>query len=203
MTTRKKSFGPYGSYELSDLMGNMNEAQVSAFVDECIQQAVRRPRPKPTTDQEEIRELSLLKDEDFQRDLASLVRDLVACDKTAIPQIVAFCFRQDREVPGYIKDLFADACWSIEHYEVRSWDVLFGSHLKKGAQLTAARRRRRLGFKVWHEVQRRRAAGEPISKDMFDAIAEGLEEVWGEKVGGTLASEAYREFKKRFKGFAK
>ena len=81
--------------------------------------------------------------------------------------------------------------------ELTSFDHdFFGGHLKKGAQLAAARRRLALGFTVWHAVEQRRAAGEPISKDMFDTIAGGLK-YEGKPVGGTLASEAYREFKKR------
>jgi hypothetical protein len=76
----------------------------------------------------------------------------------------------------------------------------FGSYLKKGAQLAAARKRKMLKAEVRFEVEERRAAGEPISKDMFDSIAEKLK-YQGKPVGGTVVSEVYREAKKRFKGW--
>jgi hypothetical protein len=196
---------PYEMCGLNRLLQNiraLSEAQLSAYIDKEVRQAVRRPRPKPTTDQEEIYELGLLKDEDFKRILTSLVQDLIAGDKTAMPQIIAFCFGNEREVPELAKAFFTEACRSIDAYESRSWDDVFGVKLKKGGQIEAARRRKFLGFEVWSAVEERQAAGEPISKDMFDAIAERLE-YGGKPIGGTLASEAYREFKKRFKGFVK
>jgi hypothetical protein len=189
---------------LNKLLQNIraqSEAQLSAYIDNEVRQAVRRPVALPTTDQQEEYELGLLKDEDFRRILTSLMRDLIAGDKTAIPQVVAFCFDNDREVPDLAKAFFIEACRALRMYEFRSWDDFFGSHLKKGAQLAAARKRKMLGAQVRHEVGERRAAGEPISKDMFDSIAKKLYR--GHRIGGTVVSEVYREAKKRFKGWAK
>jgi hypothetical protein len=118
---------PYEMCGLNELLQNIrakSEAQLSAYIDNEVRQAVRRPRALPTTDLQEEYELSLLKDEDFRRILVSLMRDLIAGDKTAIPRVVAFCFENDREVPDLAKAFFTEACRSIEGYEFRSWDSL-------------------------------------------------------------------------------
>ena len=194
---------PYGG--LNGLLQNiaaMDGAQLSAYLDEQVRPARTRSsfRTRPisltSAEQEEIYRLSRLSDEEFKTDAVRLMRALIAGDKTAIPHIVGLCLSNDREVPDLVKRLFVEACRSIGSYEFPSWDDFFGSHLKKGAQLAAARRRLALGFTVWAEVKERRTAGEPISKDMFEDIAKGLK-FEGKTIGGTLASEAYREFKKR------
>jgi hypothetical protein len=69
----------------------------------------------------------------------------------------------------------------------RTWEEVFGRPVKKGARLEDAKRRRKLAPIVWDKVGERHAAGEPLNKELFDAIGEEL------KCGGTLVYELYAE----------
>ena len=147
-----------------------------------------------------------LSDEEFQTAMGGLKRDHEAGNKGAVPSIIALCFADARPVPGWVQDEFWNACSDISWHRFKSWDDVFGRPLKKGAQLAAARRHRRLVIPVAHRVEQRVAGGEPIDKNMFDAIAEELrvdpavrhslrEKL---KIGGTLVGQVYDECKKVF-----
>jgi hypothetical protein len=77
-------------------------------------------------------------------------------------------------------------------HEIRSWDEVFGPPVKKGARLEDARRRQKLAPLVWDMVNERHAAGEPLNKELFDAVGEDL------GCGGTLAYELYDKVRKFF-----
>jgi hypothetical protein len=70
-------------------------------------------------------------------------------------------------------------------HEIKSWDEVFGRPLKKGKQQTVERKKRLLGYPVLMRVWERHAAGEAISKPLFEAVGREL------GVSGTVAAEIY------------
>jgi hypothetical protein len=132
-----------------------------------------------------------------QADLDKLKRDFDAGDKGAVISAIEVCFRNESPVPGWAQNEFINVCGDIHFGRSKSWDEVFGRPHKKGAQLGAMRRKKRLGLPVLVRVRERHAGGEPIGKDLFDSVGEEL------GIGGTLVSEIYSEAKKGFDEFMK
>jgi hypothetical protein len=110
---------------------------------------------------------------------------------------INICFHSETAVPGWVQAEFTNACTNVRIGLFKSWDEVFGRPHKKGAQLGAVRRKRPLRIPILNRVEERHAAGEPISKDLFDSVGAEL------GIGGTLVSEIYSEAKKMHDEFMK
>ncbi len=151
----------------------------------------------------------LVGDEEFQAEICRISRKIDAGDKGAILEGIYYCICQDRPVDGHIAGEFFNAYTAVIWHHHKSWDDVFGRPLPRGAQLIAARRHARLRMSVTRRVEKLVAAGEPIDKNMFDAIAEELRDdpvvahSLGNdrkhlKIGGTLVGKIYAECKERW-----
>lgn len=111
-------------------------------------------------------------------------------DKGALLHTLCSCFQTDRMVPEWARQKFVEAMLLNYQYAIRSWDEVFGPPVDKGTRLSDARRRQKLAPLVWHKVCVRHEAGEPLNKELFEAVGEEL------GCGGTLAYELFDETRK-------
>jgi hypothetical protein len=146
---------------------------------------------------EAARRASRRLDKHVQADLDRLWEALEAGDKGAVLSAINICFHSETAVPGWVQSEFTNACTNVRIGLFKSWDEVFGRPHKKGAQLGAVRRKRPLRIPILNRVEERHAAGEPISKDLFDSVGAEL------GIGGTLVSEIYSEAKKMHDEFMK
>jgi hypothetical protein len=114
-------------------------------------------------------------------------------DQCALLYFMRFCFDQGRDVPAWAKERFSSAVERALDYEIKSWSEVFGAPLEKGGQLPPKQRSLRLG-EVWKLVNERRRAGEPLNKDLYEAVGREL------GIGGaTVVEEMYGEVSKEFR----
>jgi hypothetical protein len=146
--------------------------------------------------------------EEFRAGIESLFHESNAGNKGAVLQAIDMCFFCRRPVPAWVQSAFFNAYGDVTSGLFKSWDDVFGRPHKKGTQPAATRRRRRLATPIINLVRERQAAGEPISKDLFEAVGEEVQELisrgyLGEdnkkfSCKGTLVAEIYYEYKKAF-----
>jgi hypothetical protein len=98
---------------------------------------------------------------------------------------IAFCLAIHDPIPDWTRKPFITAVNRVNSLEVRSFDDVFGHPLKKGKHLEPAQRRLRFSGLIFDRVRERRAAGEPITKDLLESVGEEF------NVRGTVASEMY------------
>jgi hypothetical protein len=104
--------------------------------------------------------------------------------------MVFLCARDGRPIPEWARSELFNIEGEVRSGQFKSWDDVFGRPVKKGAQLKAIQRRRKLWLDVCLEVHKRQKAGSPIEPDMFEAVGEEL------GITGALAREVYYHFKK-------
>ena len=92
-------------------------------------------------------------------------------------------------IPPWLKQAFQNAYGAKSAYKIKSWDEVFGRPLKKGIRLARERRNNRIANDIYERVVERHIAGEPIDKNLFEAVGKNF------GVGGTVASELYYEVK--------
>jgi hypothetical protein len=114
-------------------------------------------------------------EEEFLTKIRRLREDYEAGDKGALLSAIQLCFSDCRPVPIWAMSDFCNAIGGISSLMFTSWDEVFGRPLKKGAQPAAIQRRRRLATPIMFAVRERRDAGEPISMEMFEAVAKEIQ----------------------------
>jgi len=110
-------------------------------------------------------------------------------DKAQILECLYWCFRQHVPIPPWLEQAFQNAYEAKFAYKIRSWDEVFGRPLKKGIRPERELRNNRIANDLYDRVVERHRAGEPIDKNLFQAVGEDF------GVGGTVASELYYEIK--------
>lgn len=108
-------------------------------------------------------------------------------NKFSLMLAIRICACNSSVLPSWIVEGYIGAFDEILNYRSKDWNEVFGSPIKKGAQLNALEKKRRLEFAVLNEVKL-------IRKSNPDqAIDAGLFELVGNKfnIGKTLAAEYY------------
>jgi hypothetical protein len=113
-------------------------------------------------------------------------------DSTVLLRYMYACFTEGFAVPPWVQENFRVAMDKFHSREIKSWDEVFGRPLPKGKQLATERRKLRLSGPIYERVYRRRMAGEPVTKALFDEV--------GKEVGvsGTVAAEIYYDLVRGF-----
>jgi hypothetical protein len=147
-----------------------------------------------------------LPDEEFRVGMDQFFQEVNAGNKGAIIGAVVYCLMDNRPVPSWVTSDLFNAYSAVTSGRHKSWDDVFGRPHEKGAQLAAMRRRGRLAIPIMNGVRKRQAAGEPISKNLFEAVGEEVQELisrgyLGEdnkkfSCKGTLVAKIYYERKK-------
>jgi hypothetical protein len=148
----------------------------------------------------------LANDDEFKAEIVHFLQEIDTGNKGAIRDAIFYCICQERPIHGHIASHFFNSYSDVKGHKHKSWDDVFGRPIAKGAQLIALRRHRQLSISVELAVIERVAAGEPIDKNMFDAIAEELRadpmiarKLGNDrkklKIGGTLVGKIYAKCK--------
>jgi hypothetical protein len=111
-------------------------------------------------------------DGDFAQYEGRMRNALESGDKAALLRFIAMCFDVGRAVPPWAQERFCNDVHKAACYEIKSWDEVFGRPLKKGKQLSAQRRRKQLGVKIFNRVNELAEAGEAVSKPLFERVGE-------------------------------
>jgi hypothetical protein len=131
----------------------------------------------------------------------SLLEALDREDHRALLFFMDFCFQQRRDVPPWAQKMFSAAVGKARDFEIKSWGEVFGRPLAKGGQLDKQRRKDRALARVWALVNKRRRAGEPRSKALFEAVGRELS-IGGATVVEEMYDKVLREFRERPEGYA-
>lgn len=115
-------------------------------------------------------------------------------DQGALLAAVATCAHYDLVMPDWVATNFLKAYRRGIHFQVRSWDEVFGRPLKKGRHLANARKRWEERLAVYNRVR------EILATKQDTPIDEALFELVGSELGlsKTVATELYYETKKMF-----
>ena len=145
---------------------------------------------------------------EFRARMDSLFQESSAGNKSAVLDAINWCFGCNRPIPGWVQSDFFNAYGDVTSGLLKSWDDGFGRPHKKGSQPAAARRRRRLAIPIMDAVRRRQAAGEAISKDLFESVGKEVQELISRGYlgpnnkkfccKGTLVAQIYYEAKRYF-----
>jgi hypothetical protein len=103
-------------------------------------------------------------------DIDALKRRYDAGEAFALLHAIKLCAAHELVMPDWLARAYLDKLRTVTHYEVRPLDQAFGSYLPKGSKLSAHRSRIVKGPRVWLEVTRRNAGGEPIDEQLFANI---------------------------------
>jgi hypothetical protein len=115
-------------------------------------------------------------------------------DKPAILLGLEYCINNNRPIPQWLATALRDAFRKVRMFEVKSWDDVFGRHLKKGKRLATERRNMQIAGPLFEMIRERHEAGTGIGRPLFNAV--GAE--FG--ISGTVASELYYEVIKELGG---
>jgi hypothetical protein len=111
-------------------------------------------------------------------------------DKRALLQAMAICFGVEIAVPSWLSEAFLEAYYSVP----KAWNDVFDRPIPKGKGTEAARRHRKIRFKLYNSVEERHARGEAKDNELFAAVGRDF---------GISRSAAYRHYEKfcdEFKG---
>lgn len=113
-----------------------------------------------------------------------------AGEKGRLLRIVKSYLKRNEPLPEWARDALIAAIDKADHFEIKSWDEVFGRLLKKGEQLASKRRHWVAERKVVKRVWDLRDEGKSITKELFDKV--------GKEVGvsGTVASDVYYDIMK-------
>jgi hypothetical protein len=106
-------------------------------------------------------------------------------------ETIFICFVSSFPIPRWCVDAFTKAFAPVGMNEAKSWDDAFGRLHKKGAHVSAKRRKETVGFAVYQEINRIRTETptRPIDEGLFDEVGDKF------GIGKTLADEYYYYWK--------
>ena len=125
-------------------------------------------------------------------ELDALQNQFASGDRYALATALRICANRALPMPAWVAAAYIKGYDAVNCLSATSWDVLFGPVIPKGKQLESLRRRSENWGAVWHEVQRRHAAGESIDDELFEDIGQKL------GIGATTAKEWYRSEKHHY-----
>jgi hypothetical protein len=96
-----------------------------------------------------------------------------------------YCMANHVLIPDWLAKAFGDAYHKVRCYEVKSWDDVFGRPLSKGKRLATERRNVQISSPLFHSVNDRHNAGQPIGKTLFSEVGKEF------GVSATTAEEIY------------
>lgn len=113
-------------------------------------------------------------------------------EKFALMQAIRECARCDLAMPRWVSKAYIRAFDDILNYKSKDWNEVFGSPLKKGANLNALRNQRMLQFDVYLAVCDilNSSPRQPIDIGLFEKVGERF------NIGKTLAQKYYYSAKK-------
>lgn len=88
-------------------------------------------------------------------------------------------------MPEWLAVEFMKRYRAVTHAQVASWDEAFGRQYSKGTHLSALRREREMGPKIYRAVEAARHAGAAVDKILFEEVGEEF------GLGATLTGELY------------
>lgn len=114
-------------------------------------------------------------------------------DNVALLDAVHLCAMYGIPMPAWCAQTFLNKYRSVIHYEKRTWDDAFGKPHPKNVQLSAKKKKHRLGIQVYSEVRRIRQEepDTPIDAGLFERVGKKF------GLGKTLAEEYYYQMAKR------
>src|SRR5262245_16922400 len=124
--------------------------------------------------------------------LAILKEKCEGGNKAAILKALHQCFLMNAPVPRWLRQAFVNAYENVAGFKAKSWDQAFGRPHPKRMRPQARKQYRDLRYPIAVSVHRRKAAGKPVDKRMFEKIAGELKRA-GEvaRISGTTVSEIY------------
>jgi hypothetical protein len=130
--------------------------------------------------------------QDFEKIMAQYQEAYENGNKGVILYAILDCVERDQLLPVWLKKAFFDAFWSVQDWEVRSWDDVFGKPHPKGTNLEATRNRILYPSKVYQRIEELREAGQAVGVALFEKVGREL------GIGGkTLTEQFYYQEKRR------
>jgi hypothetical protein len=119
-------------------------------------------------------------------------------DNEALLNALMMAIKHGLPLPVEARRMILDRFQRYYLFEVRTLDEAFGVSKPKGFRLKDRRRRNKARFPVIKKVRILIEQGEPIAPDLFDRVAEEVNErLTGElQISGTVAAELWYEHKK-------
>ena len=108
-------------------------------------------------------------------------------DKYALLHAIYVCATHDLLMPEWVKKAYIEGMYKVNNLEVRRLEDVFGSPLKKGEHIAAARKKNKYAARVCEEVGIAIRDGKAIDTALFEEIGLKL------GLGKTLVSEYYYE----------
>lgn len=109
-----------------------------------------------------------------------------AGDKNALIRAIKFCFNQEIVAPEWVVAAFFRATNKWYSMEVKELGEAFGLARRKGVNINALKKKRRLQFAVFNAVHDARQRQIRVDDELFEAIGAKLH------IGKTLAKEYLR-----------
>jgi len=121
----------------------------------------------------------------------TLKRDFESGNKSALLHGLYVCLELRRPIPEWLQHAFLKVFESVERYEIRTWEQVFGKPVPKSTHLKPRKRDAVLPLIIIEQVEELKRAGNKVNKDLFTEV--GKE--WG--INGTRAREIYYHEQKR------
>jgi len=116
--------------------------------------------------------------------LDELKRLYDAGDKSRLLAAIRHCGENKLVMPDWVVDEFRDGTDKWFRHEVRELGEALGVQ-RKGVNLNAADKQRRLKYQVYNRIEDARRSGEKLDEYLFQKVGESLH------IGKTLTSEYY------------
>lgn len=121
-----------------------------------------------------------------------LKRDFESGNKSALLHALYVCLELRRPIPEWLRHAFLEVFESVERYEIRTWEQVFGKPVPKGTHLKPRKRDAVLPLIIIENVEALKRAGRKVDKkDLFKEV--GKE--WG--INATRATEIYYAARRR------
>lgn len=108
-------------------------------------------------------------------------------NKYSLLRAIYLCSLYDLKLPEWVRNAYIESFSAIDEFKVKKLEDAFGSPLKKGEHLAAARKKKKNAKLVFAEVGIARRDGKAVDNELFEEIGLKL------GLGKTLVAEYYYE----------
>ena len=127
-----------------------------------------------------------------QQQIKRLKEESKRGDKLAVMMVIKECARSNLVIPDWASDAIVKACEQVESLEVKSWDEVLGSPLRKG-HLRTQRRNRKIEKDLYFTIFKRWQNGEAIDAGLFESVGKGF------NISGGTVSNMFYKFREKNK----